>query len=310
MSKRPLGLLTAILGHMSFHEVIEYAASRGIRSLEVACWPKQKEQRRYAGTSHIDVEHLTEASVQEIKSLLHKYQVSISSLGYYPNPLDPNLEISQAAIQHLYRLIDASAMLEVNMITTFIGRNKSLSLSENLDLFEQTWRPIVAYAKTKNVRIAIENCPMWFTYDEYPGGLNLATSPDMFEEMFARIPLDNFGLNFDPSHFVWQQMDYISVLKPFQDRIFHIHLKDVSIDREKLNHYGILVPPLKYMSPKLPGLGDIHWARFLQELDSIHYRGHTVIEFEDKAFESSFEAIDQGIQQTISYLNKQWDAIE
>jgi len=302
MIKKEFGILSAIFGHMTFEETVLYAKSKGLSSLELACWPKQKESRRYAGTSHFDTNDLSDEHINYVTSFLKKHDMQISSLGYYPNPLDPNEETRQAAIQHIYRLIDASKALKVNMITTFIGRNKHLSLEDNLNLYEKVWTPIITYAEKQGVRIAIENCPMWFTYDEYPGGLNLATSPHMFNEMFKRIPNQNFGLNFDPSHFVWQHMNYIDVLNQFKDRIFHIHIKDVKVYQDKLDYYGTLVPPLHYMAPKLPGLGDINWRTFLSKLDEINYKGHCIIEFEDKSFESSFDQIDEGIKLTINYL--------
>ncbi len=302
MSQFKLGILTAILGDMTFEEAIHYAHSKGLDSVELACWPQQKESRRYAGTSHFNAEDLSIENIERVKHVLKQYHIEISSLGYYPNPLDPNPVKAQQAINHIKKLIYAASALGIHQITTFIGRNKYLSHAENMDLFVKTWKQIVELAEAYDVRIAFENCPMIFTYDEYPGGLNLATSPAIFEEMFKRIPNRNFGLNFDPSHFVWQQMDYIQVLKQFKDRIFHIHIKDALIDREKLNHYGILVPPLHYMSPKLPGLGEINWKAFFKTLKEIGYSGHYIIEFEDKAFEDSFEKIDQGITQSIHYI--------
>jgi sugar phosphate isomerase/epimerase len=304
MSNLKLGLLTAILPNMTFEEAILYAKSKGLSSVELACWPKQKESRRYAGTSHFNADDLSEENIIKTKKFLKINNIEISSLGYYPNPLNPNPEIAEVAISHINKLINAAKALDVNMVTTFIGRNKLLSHAENMDLFVKIWKPIIEFAEAQGVNIAIENCPMYFTYDEYPGGLNLATSPAIFKEMFERIPNANFGLNFDPSHFVWQHMDYISVLETFKDRLFHIHIKDVKLDKEKLNFYGNLVPPLFYMSPKLPGLGNIDWKKFLDQLEKIEYKGHMILEIEDKAFESSFELTDFGITQSINYIKK------
>jgi len=304
MNKLKLGLLTAIFPEMSFEEVILYAKNKGLSAVELACWPNQKENRRYAGTSHLDVNNLSDEKVSYIKEFLDKNGISISSLGYYPNPLHPDLLVRQNTINHLKKLITASKKLNINMITTFIGRNKYLSYEENMLLFVDIWKPIIIFAESLNVKIAIENCPMYFTYDEYPNGLNLAISPKVFKEMFDLIPNQNFGLNFDPSHFVWQHMDYINVLEVFKERLFHIHIKDAKVDQEKLNQYGILVPPLYYMSPKLPGLGDINWEAFIQKLYDINYQGYSILEIEDKSYESSFDLIDQGIEKSIQYIKK------
>ena len=222
-----LGLITAICEGMTFEEVVDFAAENGLECLEVACWPQGGAQRRYAGVSHIDVANLDEEKANDIKNLCAKKGVEISALAYYPNTLDPDLEKRQSYIAHLYKLIDASAMLDVNMITTFIGRVPTKNFSENLEIVKEVWPPILEYAQKKGVKVAIENCPMLFTEDEWPGGQNLMTTPANWRKIFEIPPYDNFGINYDPSHFVWQQIDYIKPLYEFKDKIFHVHYKDI-----------------------------------------------------------------------------------
>ena len=126
------------------------------------------------------------------------------------------------------------------------------------------WSP---YAEEREVRIGIENCPMLFTRDEWPGGKNLATRPAIWRRMFDDIPSPNFGLNFDPSHFVWQQMDYLAPLREFRERIFHVHAKDARIDRDRARRRGRPGDPLKLGTrPSCPGLGDVDWGRFFSAL--------------------------------------------
>lgn len=297
-----LGLLTAICDGMTFEEVVDFAAENGLECLEVACWPAGGANRRYAGVSHIDVANLTEEKAAEINAYCKSKGVEISSLAYYPNPLDPNKEKADAAIAHIYKLMDASKMLGVNMIGTFIGRDPSKNVDENIELVKEVWTPIVRYAEKIGVKIAIENCPMLFTNDEWPGGQNIMTSPANWRKVFAVLDSPNLGLNFDPSHFVWQQMDYVKAIYDFKDKIFHVHYKDIKMYPEKLAEVGVMATPLQYMSPKIPGLGDVNWSKFISALTDIRYEGYSVIEIEDKAFEKSLDDAKRAIKQTANYL--------
>lgn len=297
-----LGLITAICDRMDFEEVVDFAAENGLECLEVACWPQGGAQRRYAGVSHIDVANLTEEKAAEIKQMCKDKGVEISSLAYYPNTMDPDPVKRETYIRHLYKLIDASAMLDVNMITTFVGRDPQKSVAQNLELLKEIWPPIVQYAEKKRVKIAIENCPMLFTDDEWPGGQNLMTTPAIWRKVFEIIDSPFFGLNYDPSHFVWQQIDYIKPIYEFRDKIFHVHYKDIKIYPEKLADAGIMATPLQYMSPKLPGLGDVDWGKYVSALTDIGYEGYSCIEVEDKAFENSLEDAKKAVILSAKYL--------
>lgn len=297
-----LGLLTAICDGMTFEEVVDFASENGLECLEVACWPQGGAQRRYAGVSHIDVANLTEERSAEIKKYCADKSIEISSLAYYPNTMDPDPEKRKGYISHIYKLIDASAMLDVNMITTFAGRDPKKTVSENLELVKKIWPPIVKYAEEKGVKIAIENCPMLFTEDEWPGGQNIMTSPSNWRKIFRIIDSPNFGINYDPSHFVWQQIDYIKPLYEFKEKIFHVHYKDIKVYPDKLADVGIMATPLEYMSPKLPGLGDIDWGKYVSALTDIGYNGCTCIEVEDKAFEKDLDHAKKAVLLSKTYL--------
>jgi sugar phosphate isomerase/epimerase len=122
--------------------------------------------------------------------------------------------------------------------------------------------------------------------------------------MFQEIPSANFGLNFDPSHFVWQQMDYLKVLRDFADKMFHLHAKDARIDIDRLNDVGMLSYPNDYHTPKLPGLGDVKWGPFFATLGDIGYRGPICVEVEDRSFEGSLELRKASLVQSLAYLRQ------
>ena len=212
-----LGLLTAAFGRMRFEKVAEWSAANGYEMVEVACWPAAGgERRRYAGVSHIDVERLDAGRVQDV---LDRHGLEISSLAYYPNNLHPDPAERRAVNAHLRKVIDAAAKLGVPTVGTFVGRDKTKNVPDNFREFRKVWPRLVAYAESKGVNIAIENCPMIFSWDEWPGGTNLASTPAAWDEMFSTIPSERFGLNLDPSHLVWLMIDYERAVRDYASRI-------------------------------------------------------------------------------------------
>lgn len=300
-----LGFNSAILADFGFEHVVQFAGNHGFSCVEVMCWPADNaDSRRYAGVTHIDVSSLTDQKVLEIHDTLKKAQVSVSALGYYPNPLDPDPARSEFFIEHIKEVIRGAAKLEIPVVTTFIGRDPLKSIKDNLAHFADLWPAIVKVAEEYNVKLAIENCPMFFTDDEWPGGKNLAISPAVWDRMFEIIPSPILGLNYDPSHMIWQMMDEIKPIYAYKDRLHHIHLKDVKLYKEKLDRVGIMANPLEYHSPKLPGLGDVNWRGFFGALTDVRYRGHVVIEVEDKAYESNISDVESAILTSRNYVKQ------
>jgi len=264
-----LGFLTAAFPTLSLEEVAAWAQDSGFEALEIACWPAAgSERRRYAGVSHIDVESF---DPKKVRDMLRRHGLEISSLAYYPNNLDPDPATREAANTHLRKVIEAAERLEVGVVGTFVGRDQRRSIEESLDDFKTVWPPLVRHARDHHVKVAIENCPMIFSHDEWPGGKNLAYSPAIWRRMFEIIPDDNFGLNLDPSHLVWQFIDYTRVVRDFGSRIFHVHAKDLEIDREGLYQNGVMSLGMGWQVPRLPGLGEVQWDRFVSALYATGY---------------------------------------
>jgi sugar phosphate isomerase/epimerase len=297
-----LGFVSAILPELSLAEVARFAREAGYDCVELMCWPVSKAERRYAGVTHIDVTDFTSARADDVRSVMAKERVGISGLGYYPNPLSPDRDESSRAVEHIRKVIRASALLGIKRMNTFIGRDPAKSVADNWPRFLEVWKPLMRCAEEEGVRIGIENCPMLFTADEWPGGKNLAISPAIWRRMFADIPSAHFGLNYDPSHMIWQHMDYLAPMREFTDRLFHIHAKDVRIDRHRLDNVGILAHPLEYHVPKLPGLGDVDWGRFFSILSDVGYRGPVCVEVEDRAHEGSLDSRKDSLRQSARYL--------
>ncbi len=299
-----LGFVSAILPDLALEEVLAFAAATGYGCVEVMCWPKGKAERRYAGVTHIDVVGFDKDDAQRVHELVAQHNVSISGLGYYPNPLAPDQAEAQVYVEHLKQVILAAETLGLSVVNTFIGRDWTKSVDENWPRFLATWKPLIAFAEDHGVRIGIENCPMLFTKDEWPGGKNLATSPAIWRRMFDAIPSPNFGLNYDPSHMVWQHMDYLAPLREFKDRLVHLHAKDARLDRHKLDQVGIMAHPNDYHTPKLPGMGDVDWGKFFSALTDTGYSGPVCVEVEDRAFEGSLALRQASLAQSHAYLRQ------
>jgi len=294
-----LGFVSAILPDLTLEEVLAFAGVTGYDCVEVMCWPKGVADRRYAGVTHIDVNSLADSA-----SALASTGVAISGLGYYPNLLTPDDEESKTGASHLKQVMRAAQTLKLPVVSTFVGRDWTRSVDDNWPRFRAVWPDLIKFAEDHGVRIAIENCPMLFTRDEWPGGKNLGSSPALWRRMFDEIPSPNFGLNYDPSHLVWQQMDYIKPLRDFKSRIFRVHLKDARVDRDRLDEVGILAHPLDYHSPKLPGLGDVNWGRFLSVLGDTGYDGPICVEVEDRAYEANLDARKRALVQSHNYIRQ------
>ena len=289
-----LGLLTAAFPDLSLEQVAAWAAGNGFQMLEIACWPPSKAERRYAGVTHIDVEQLTPAKATEVQGLMDRHNLQISALAYYPNPLHPDPDHRRMVIDHLHKVIVAAEQLQVPIVGTFVGRDQHKTVEENFGDFEKVWPPIVRFANDHGVKIAIENCPMIFSNDEWPGGTNLASTPAIWRQMWEIIPDANFGLNLDPSHLVWQMIDYVRVVYDFGPRIFHVHAKDMRVDREQLYQRGVLSLGMGWQIPRLPGLGEVRWHEFISALYAVGYDYVISVEHEDRAFEATEDLVKRG----------------
>ena len=295
-----LGFVSAILPDLDLDGVLSFAGEHGFGAVEVMCWPVGKAERRYAGVTHLDVSSFDDAKAAAVKAQAARHGVTVSSLGYYPNPLVADEKEAAVYIDHIKKVITASAKLGLGVMTTFIGRDHTRNIEDNWALVEERWPSIITHAEQAGVRIGIENCPMLFSNDEWPGGKNLAISPRLWRRLFDRFGT-TLGLNYDPSHLVWQFMDPVRPIYDFPDRLYHVHAKDVRILKHKLQECGIL--DFGWNVPKLPGLGDVDWQAFFAALTEVRYAGPVCIEVEDRAYEGSLDDRKRALLQSKRYLD-------
>jgi sugar phosphate isomerase/epimerase len=300
-----LGFVSAILGDLSLAEVLAFAADEGFSCVELMCWPPGKADRRYAGVTHLDVTDFTENQATHVRDLVKIHGVQISGLGYYPNPLDSDPTHRQTVVDHLKKVIRAAEQIGVGIVNTFIGRDHKTTTTENLALMPGVWLPLVQEAANAKVRIGIEHCPMLFSDSEWPGGKNLPIGPGLWRKLFETcdgVSKGLVGLNFDPSHLVWQFIDCSRAIREFGKHIVHVHAKDERIDQAKLYETGIL--GLGWHVPKLPGLGDVRWGEFFAALTDIGYNGPVCVEVEDRAYEGSFSDRRRALRQSKKFLEQ------
>ena len=266
-----LGLLTAPFPETPLDGVADWANSEGFEALEIACWPKSAgPARRYAGTAHIDVASISASEGKEVVSRLVGKGLVISALGYYPNPLHPDAGHRQTVIEHLRKVVAAAGKMGVGLVNTFCGGDAAQTVDVNWTEAQKVWPDIIAFARDNGVKLAFENCPMIFSYDEWPGGHNIAYSPHVWRRILEEWK-GEVGMNYDPSHLVWQM-----------------------IDRDGLYERGIMSPGIGWQIPRMPGLGEVDWNAFFSGLYRAGYDGPVVIEHEDRRFEGSDEAVKRG----------------
>jgi sugar phosphate isomerase/epimerase len=300
-----LGFVSAILGDLKLEEVLAFAADEGFPCVEIMCWPPGKAERRYAGVTHLDVTNFNDDTAAHVRDLVRIHGVKISGLGYYPNPLDGDAAHSRFVIEHLKKVIRAAPQVGVNVVNTFIGRDHTKCLADNLARMPEVWLPVVKEAQAAGVKIGIEHCPMLYSADQWPGGKNLATTPAVWRQMFATfdaVAPEVVGLNFDPSHLVWQFINCARAVREFGKHIVHVHAKDEWIDDSRL--YEVGVTGLEWHVPKLPGLGDVKWGEFFAALTDADYHGAVCVEVEDRAFEDSLAGRRRALRQSKKFLEQ------
>jgi sugar phosphate isomerase/epimerase len=229
----------------------------------------------------------------EIKAEVAAKGLDISGLGYYPNPLHPDPDKRAAAIDHLKKVIVATGRMGLPVTNTFCGGDASRNVDANWEEALRVWPDIVRFAQDHGVKITFENCPMIFSYDEWPGGHNIAYSPYIWRRILEQWG-GTVGLNFDPSHLVWLMIEQGRFIREFGPHILHFQAKDVQIDRDGLYTRGSISAGMGWQIPRIPGLGDAPWAEIFSALYRTGYDGPIIIEHEDRVFEGTDEKVKRG----------------
>ncbi len=293
-----LGLLSSCMPERSLEEVATWAGANGFEAIELASWPRLGDRPFVA--RHIAADGFDEAEKERVNRALEDNGLELSALAYYDNNLHHDASQREAIHGHLRACIDAAAALGGVPVGTFIGRDNSLSVAENLREAERALPPLVEYAGERGVKLMIENCVMegWHP-DGYPG--NLAYSPELWEWMFGL----GFWLNFDPSHLLWIGIDPLAALQPYVDRVIHAHAKDAETFPAERNQYGFFgrlstreLDPwdMGWWRFRVPGLGQVDFAGYVETLKRGGYDGVLSVEHEDPVWTGTPEKIESGLK--------------
>ncbi len=303
-----LGFLTACLPQLNLEEIVKWSGEKGFQALELAAWPVESERDYQA--NQINAATFSKDDSARVQELFSQHHMIISAMAYYDNNLHPDLKKRQQYLDHLKKVIDTAALLNVELVGTFVGGRPDKTASENIKEIGRVFTDILKYASDNNVKIMIENCPMvgWQQFG-VPG--NYAYSPELWDALFEELPYDNFGLNLDPSHLFWLGIDYLEVIHDYSDKIFHAHAKDAEFLADGEYLYGIYGQQLNpepwgtgWWRYRMPGLGDIDWHKFIAKLQECGYDFTLSIEHEDPVWEGSEEKIKTGLELGLKHLQQ------
>ncbi|MGQ9583937.1 MAG: sugar phosphate isomerase/epimerase family protein [Anaerolineae bacterium] len=243
-----------------------FAAEASLECLEVQARPG----------SPLDEARRAPDGVERIRRTLAQYGVQVCSLILTLNYLAPGEEGKQAR-EYLRGIVDLAAELAVPTVSTVTGRLRDESFEANLEEYVRVWRPLVRYAAERGVRIVHENCP-----HNPCNSPNLALNPVWWNALFQALPAENLGLEYDPSHLVWQGIDYLEAIRATGSKIFVVHAKDCEVDPHKLARLGYLADG--WWQYRIPGAGQVDWPKLFMRLREIGYNGDVLIEHEDPSF--------------------------
>ncbi|MCE2488772.1 MAG: sugar phosphate isomerase/epimerase [Anaerolineae bacterium] len=258
-------------------ETAAFASETGFTSLELSAWPD----------SAINPDKVSEARLEAILADLQQRDIEISALGYYPNYLAPEAEERAESKRYFLKVLDLAQRMGVSVVCTFVGRNPYCTVEENMGPFQELFTEFCQEAEERGLRIAIENCPMVELKTGH--SINLAFSPEIWDQMFELVPSPALGIEMDPSHMVWQGIDYIQAIRDYGERIYHVHAKDMEIRRDVLQRVGILGQSFGdvfglghgWRRGRAPGWGEVDWQAFISALIEVGYEGNIDIEHED-----------------------------
>ena len=261
-------------------------------------------ERRYAGVTHIDVTDFGRAGGGEGEGPAQKARRRPSpALGYYPNPLCSRRErgcgLHRAHQEGDRRRRTCWASSWSTLSSAGTPRDRSPTTGR---VFDERWPDIVRFAESNGVKIGIENCPMLFSKDEWPGGKNLAISPEIWRQMFAAYPVGELRASTTiPRTSSGSSWTTSSRSSEFRDRIFHVHAKDLKIWRahpRRDRHHGF-----RLEQPEAARHGRRRLAELLRHAHAHRYAGPVCIEVEDAAYEATLDDRKRALIQSKRFLH-------
>jgi sugar phosphate isomerase/epimerase len=278
--------------------LIEFAGKAGFDCLEIFAFPG----------GHIDLNKTSQDDYKKINDTLKQNNVFMSTFACSVNHLDGNVSRRKENNDYFRKAIETCKYFNVDTLCTNAWGNLDLSPSDNVAVYKEVFSEYAKIAESNGIRIAIENCPH---SDGYPILVkNIAHSPEMWEILFNEVSSLSIGLEFDPSHLFWQQINIEKAIHGFGDRIYAFHAKDTETVQDKMDQCGIYGKMLNKKSSwdygvwryRIPGWGDINWKTVFRSLVDVGYKGPVCIEHEDPVFEN--ERFEEGLKLGLKFLRQ------
>jgi sugar phosphate isomerase/epimerase len=247
---------------------VEFARQEGFTNMILGASPR----------SELDAATITDEKIEHVKATLAKNQMHVSALQLAQNHISPDADRRAKENGYFLQAIELAGKLGIPYVGTCSGKDTQKSFQGQVDEIVRVYNDKYFAACEKNhVKI------LW---EPWPGGPNIATCPAGFEALFKGFGSAPYvGLQYDPSHLVWQMMDPIQTAREFIDKIYDVHLKDTEIRWDVLRRSGINpVNKASWWAYRLPGLGSINWAEFFSVLQRAGYAGGMSIEHEDALY--------------------------
>jgi len=249
-------------------ETILNARKLGYDAIEVAAgWGERSRLREL------------QQNLPALRDALAQHQIGITSVAIYGGTIEVPYE---AAVASFGAAFEVAKALGCSVVSAMTGRDNTRSVDENLPIFGQYFGPIAKMAEDKGVRIALEPWPGRLLGHGPYRWTNLATTPELWDRLFEAVPSPALGLEYDPSHLVWQGIDHVQAIRDYAERIHHIHAKDILLDEARLKRVG--VHGNGWWRFVIPGLGQIDWPQLFRTLKEVGYAGDMALEHEDRSY--------------------------
>jgi sugar phosphate isomerase/epimerase len=220
-----------------------------------------------------------ERQVMPLRAALAEHGVAVTAVAIYGGTVEVPV---QEAVAYYRRAMQLARALDCAVVSGLTGRDNAKTVDENLPLFQERFSLITRMAEDLGVRLALEPWPGSVLGHGPYRWTNLATTPELWDKLFAAVPSPALGLEYDPSHLYWQGIDHLQVIREYGPRIHHMHAKDIVVDSAKRQRVGM--HGRGWWRFVIPGLGLLDWAAIFGALQAAGYQGDVAVEHEDNAY--------------------------
>lgn len=243
----------------------------------------------------LDPSTATDDDVKRAREMFDNLGIQALTLFYAGDFAAADQATQEQIWKSFHRVMEMAPIMGTDTVTTLGWVPRGVSIGEQLAFYKKSFGQFAKWAEDLGLKVGIEN---------WPGGMgNIAFSPANWTRMWEAVPSEAVGLEFDPSHLVWQGIDYIAALYENAGRVYAFHAKDTEIDEYKLRTQGNLIPG--WWRYRIPGWGCVNWRRIFSAFNDFGYDGRVIIEHEDPVFAGDrwAEGLRLGLRELKSHID-------